>query len=58
MTLAEIRKAHGYTQKTLAEKLGIHPVTIAKYECGMKTPSKHLKYHLYYITKDEEALLI
>jgi len=32
--LKELRKQHGYTQKELAEKIGVAPTTIASYEQG------------------------
>ena len=58
MTLVEVRKRHRYTQQALADKMGMDQTTIANYERGFCSPSKHFKYHLYYITKDEDALEI
>ncbi len=34
MGLRELRKARGYTLKTLSEKSGVHLVRIAQYEAG------------------------
>ncbi len=36
MTLKEIRKKRGYTQKELAQKLGISDSTLAHYESGIR----------------------
>src|SRR3989338_8374224 len=34
-----LRKELGSTQKELAEKVGIHPAQLARYELGLSTPS-------------------
>ncbi len=36
MSLKEIRKSKGYTQKELASKLGISDSTLAHYETGIR----------------------
>jgi transcriptional regulator with XRE-family HTH domain len=33
-----IRKAAGVTQARLAEELGVHPVTVARWEAGSRHP--------------------
>lgn len=38
ITLAEVRKAHGLTQQTLAERSGVARVTIARLETGKSSP--------------------
>lgn len=38
--LKEARKNAGLTQVTLANKVGLHPVTIAKWEIGLHQPSE------------------
>ena len=43
-TLTALRKAHGYSQEQLAERLGVSRQTISRWEVGEHTPSmKHLK---------------
>jgi len=37
-TLAELRREKGFTQRELAEKLGLNASTIAMYETGDRTP--------------------
>lgn len=39
MKLKEIRKAKGFTQKELAEKVGVDTSSISKYETGVAEPS-------------------
>lgn len=34
-----LRKELGLTQKELAEKVGVHPAQLARYELGLSTPS-------------------
>ncbi len=36
ITIKEIRKSRGYTQKELASKLGISDSTLAHYESGIR----------------------
>ena len=33
-----LRERKGWTQKQLARRVGVHPITIAKYETGAQTP--------------------
>jgi transcriptional regulator with XRE-family HTH domain len=33
-----IRVAAGVSQSRLAEELGVHQVTVARWECGMRSP--------------------
>lgn len=40
--LKRIRKNRDLTQRELAQLAGVHPVTIAKIEAGMKEPSLKL----------------
>ncbi len=37
--IAKLRKAKGYTQAELAEKLGIAQPNVAQYEKGLKVPN-------------------
>ena len=37
--IKSLRKELGLTQKELAEKIGVHPAQLAKYEIGLSTPS-------------------
>lgn len=37
--IKNLRQELGLTQKELAEKIGIHPTQLAKYELGLSTPS-------------------
>lgn len=37
--LKELRKERGYTQKELAEKIGVDTSSISKYEKGVAVPS-------------------
>lgn len=37
-TLAQVRKAKGWTQEQLSAVSGVNRVTIARYECGMSVP--------------------
>lgn len=33
--IASLRKAKGWTQSCLAEKLGVSPQSVSKWECGV-----------------------
>lgn len=37
--LKELRRSKGWTAKELAEKVGVHQITIFKYESGAVAPS-------------------
>jgi len=37
-TMGQRRKEIGLTQFELAERLGVHRVTVARYESGLRTP--------------------
>lgn len=37
--IRDLRKELGLTQKELAEKIGVHPAQLAKYELDISTPS-------------------
>lgn len=39
MELGKLRKKKNLNQKELAEKLGVHRVTVARYEGGTRVPS-------------------
>jgi len=40
------RRAKGLTQKELAHDLGVHPSTLARWECGKGQPSQRLHARL------------
>ena len=39
LSLAEVRKAKGFTQESLAKRSGVHRVSIARYETGKASPN-------------------
>jgi len=39
LRIQQLRRAHGWTQESLAEKAGIHPVYLAGIEGGKRNPS-------------------
>lgn len=41
--LAELRKAHGLTQKALARELGMAVFNVAAIECGVRKPWPNFK---------------
>jgi transcriptional regulator with XRE-family HTH domain len=56
MTLKELRRAKGYTQKFVAKKLNVNQAAISHWENGKNAPTK--KYHqkiakLYECTVDD-----
>ena len=40
---AAIRRSAGVSRESLAEELGIHPVTVARWEQGSRTPRGKLR---------------
>lgn len=48
-TLKKIRESRGISQAWLAQQLGIHRVTLARYESGIAKPSKSLLFHTAYL---------
>jgi transcriptional regulator with XRE-family HTH domain len=44
--LAVLRKEHGMTQQTLAERVGIHVVQLRRYESGASQPTLDVIRHL------------
>lgn len=49
--IAEVRKEQNYTQKALAEKLGVSDRTVSKWECGKGMPETSLMMPLCEILK-------
>ena len=47
--LKELRTEKGYTQRTLAEKLGISPSAVGMYEQGRREPDNEMLSKLCYI---------
>ena len=39
--IQKIRKSVGLSQRQLAELLGVHPLTVSKWERGLLSPSPH-----------------
>ena len=44
--IKELRKKYKLTQQQLADKLGVHQVTVAEWEAGRKKPSNLAKRQL------------
>ncbi len=44
--IKELRKKYKLTQQALADKLGVHQVTVAEWEAGRKRPSNLAKRQL------------
>lgn len=44
--IKSLRKELGLTQKGLAEKVGVHPAQLARYELGLSTPSLNVLIRL------------
>mgnify|MGYP001602613640 CR=1 FL=1 len=44
--LIQWRHAQHLTQRQLAAMLGVHPVTVARWECGMRTISRQAQAQL------------
>ena len=44
--LKKIRERRGFTQAALAERVGVHQVTIARLETGERNPSMDLLHRL------------
>lgn len=38
MTISELRNTRKMTQQELADLIGVHPVTVARWECGTRKP--------------------
>ncbi|MBO6133812.1 MAG: helix-turn-helix transcriptional regulator, partial [Lachnospiraceae bacterium] len=53
--LRELRTKHKYSQRALAQKIGVSPASIAAYESGDRTPSAEniLAFaHIYHCSTD------
>ena len=37
-----LRKGMGITQEWLAQLMGVSPVTVSRWECGIRKPGKHV----------------
>jgi len=46
MTIAELRQQRKLTQKELADMMGVHVVTISRWETGSRKPSTMAVYAL------------
>ena len=53
--LKELRTEKGYTQRTLAEKLGISPSAVGMYEQGRREPDNEMLSKLCYILETTNA---
>lgn len=51
MTIASHRKAKGMTQADLADLIGVHLVTVGKWECGLTEPRGATLYALAKVFK-------
>lgn len=47
--IKELRKSYGYTQKQLADKIGVAGSTIGMYEQGRKKPNKKVREKIGYL---------
>ena len=47
--LHELRVKYGYSQKQVAEKLGVSPSIISSYETGERTPSTEILLSISYL---------
>lgn len=56
--LKELRISHGYSQKEVAQKLGISPSIISGYETGERTPSTENLLTLSYLYKCSTDFLL
>lgn len=51
MLLREWRKSKGFTQLTLAQKLGVHQTTVASWEGGHKVPRQQQMLRIRQVTE-------
>jgi len=49
--LKQLRMSHNYSQKEVADKLGISPSVVSGYETGERTPSTEVLLSLSYLYK-------
>lgn len=56
--LAELRKRKGFTQSTLAERLGVEQPTIQRWEAGKREPSFEQLFHLAAVLDVEPGALL
>ncbi len=49
IALRKFRQSHGVSQDWLAQKMGIHRITLARYELGKTDPPESFYYHVAYI---------
>lgn len=49
--LKQLRMSHNYSQKQVADKLGISPSIVSSYETGERTPSTDVLLALSYLYK-------
>lgn len=47
--LKDLRTKHGYSQKQVAEKIGVSPSIVSGYETGERTPSTEVLLSLSYL---------
>lgn len=55
MTLAEWRKINGVKQRWVADRLGVGPVTVSRWETGTRIPEYQLMREIYFVTVGDVA---
>lgn len=51
MTIKELRKSLGLTQVEFAHHIGVHPITVSRWERGLFSPNKWVQLNIKKLEK-------